>query len=69
MGKRGVFNLKAITGVLAAVFFLTGFLFVDRGNISGNTIIGSYFSFNPISFIGLVLVGLGIVLAFYSVKR
>jgi len=69
MDKKGLVQVKAITSILAAVSFLTGFLLIDRGGISGNVIVGSQSTMSPISIAGLVLVLLSIVLAAYSLKK
>jgi hypothetical protein len=70
MGKKGFLNPRAVSGVIAAVFFFTGFLFVDRGSISGNAIItGNAAAFNPVSFVGLLLIFVAMILGFYSIRR
>ncbi len=69
MDKKGAFRLKAITGIIAAVAFLTGFLLIDRGGISGNTVVTSEPTISAISVMGLIFVFLSVILAAYSIKR
>jgi len=68
MEKKGLARSKGITGILAVIMFLTGFLFVDRGGFTGNAVLNGQPSFNPIALIGLLLVLCSAVLAVYAVK-
>jgi len=69
MNKKGLRSIKALSASLAIVVFLTGFLLIDRGSISGNVIVTSGSSVNKISIIGLFLVFLSAILAAYGLKR
>jgi len=63
------FKEKKVTAIFAAVAFFTGFLFVDRGSISGNIILDGSYSFNIVSLIGLLLVLCSAVLAAYTIRK
>ena len=69
MNKKGLSGIKAITAIISAVVFLTGFLFIDRGSISGNTIVTSEPALSSISMIGLLFVLVAVILAAYSIKK
>ena len=60
---------KKITATLAVVVFFAGFLFVDRGSISGNVIVDNTPSFNTISLIGILLVLCSVILAAYTIRK
>ena len=63
------FKEKKVTAMFAVVAFFSGFLFVDRGSISGNVIVDNTPTFNIISMIGLLLVLCSAILVFYTVKK
>ena len=68
MTKIRWFNLKKIAGVFAAVFFVTGFLFLDKG-VTGNIILNNGYSFDPVSFVGLLFILCSAILAIYALKK
>ena len=64
------FKNKGVTAIFAVVAFFVGFLFVDRGSISGNIILGeSNYSVSIISMIGLLLVLCSAILAAYTIRK
>lgn len=67
--KNSWFKGKKVTATLAVVVFFAGFLFVDRGSISGNVIVNNTPSFNTISLIGLLLVLCSAILAAYTIRK
>ena len=68
MNKKG-FSAKAASLMFAAVAFLTGFLLIDRGSVSGNVIVRSGSSIGTISIIGLLLIFGAVALAARGMKR
>ena len=68
MKKRKLFKTKGVAAVFAAVAFVAGFLFLDKGT-TGNVILDNSPSFNAISLIGLLLVFCSAILAVYIIKK
>ncbi|MEK6840870.1 MAG: hypothetical protein AABX79_02865 [Nanoarchaeota archaeon] len=62
------FKEKGIFLILAVVAFFTGFLFVDRGGISGNTILDGSYPVSTVSMVGLVLVICSIILGAFAIR-
>lgn len=69
MNTKGAINTSKTALVLAAVFFLTGFLLIDRSSISGNAVVTSDVNMSPISLIGLALVFIAMGLGAYGIKK
>ena len=67
--KNSWFNGKKVAATFAVVAFFTGFLFVDRGSISGNVIVDGTPQFNVVSMIGLLLVLCSVILAAYTIRK
>lgn len=68
MGKVKKFRTKSIAAIFAAVTFVLGFLFLDKG-ITGNAILDYEYSVDVVSLIGLLLVLCSAVLAVYIIKK
>ena len=68
MGKVKWFKAKGIAAVFAAVTFVIGFLFLDKG-ITGNVILENKYPVDFISLIGLLLILCSAILAVYIIKR
>ncbi len=68
MAKENIFKTKKAATIFAIVALIGGFLFLSP-KITGNVVLENANSFNPLSLIGLVLVGCAIVLAAYSLKK
>jgi len=68
MGKKKWFKTKGIAAVFAAVAFVMGFLFLDKG-ITGNIILDNQHPVDFISLIGLLLVLCSAVLVIYIIKK
>lgn len=68
MNKKRSFNPKKLSFLFAAVAFITGFLLIDRGSISGN-VVGSNSPIGTISIIGLLLIASAIVLAAKGIRK
>ena len=68
MGKLKWFKTKRVAAVFAAVSFVIGFLFLDKG-ITGNVILDNKYPVDFISLIGLLLVLCSAILAVYIIKR
>ena len=69
MVENNWFKGKELTAMFAAVAFFTGFLFVDRGSISGNVIVDNAPSLNAVSLIGLLLVLCSTILTAYTIRK
>lgn len=69
MEKTSWFKEKKVTAVFAVVAFFAGFLFVDRGGISGNVILDGTQNFDIVSLIGLLLVFCSAILAAYAIRK
>ena len=69
MQKKGSSNIKTVSLLFSAVAFVTGFLLIDRGSISGNVIIGSGSTIGTISVVGLFFVLAAVFLAVYGIRR
>jgi hypothetical protein len=68
MKKVKWFKTKKVAAVFAAVSFVIGFLFLDKG-ITGNVILDNQYPVDFISLIGLLLVLCSAILAVYIIKR
>lgn len=68
MGKVKWFKAKGIAAVFAAVAFVIGFLFLDKG-ITGNVILDNQHPVDFVSIIGLLLVLCSAILAVYILKK
>ncbi|MBA7594181.1 hypothetical protein ES703_01120 [subsurface metagenome] len=68
MGKVKWFKAKSVAAVFAAVAFITGFLFLDKG-ITGNVILDNSYPIDFISLIGLLLILCSAILAVYILKK
>lgn len=68
MGKVKWFKTKRIAAVFAAVAFVIGFLFLDKG-ITGNIILDNKYPVDFISLIGLLLVLCSALLAVYLIRK
>ena len=69
MVENNWFKGKELTAMFAAVAFFTGFLFVDRGSISGNTVLNGDYSISAVSLIGLFLVICSVVLVAFALRN
>lgn len=58
---------RKVTTSFAIAAFLSGFIFLD-GSSTGNAVLSDGIKFNPVSFIGLILIFCSAILAFYSIK-
>ena len=67
--KNRWFKANKVTITFAIVAFFTGFLFVDRGSISGNVIVDNTPTFNIVSIVGLLLVFCSVILVVYTIKN
>jgi len=68
--KNNWFKEKKVTITFAAVAFFTGFLFVDRGSISGNVIVDNTpFLSSTVSLVGLLLVLCSAILVAYTIRK
>ncbi len=65
---KNSFSGKGIIAMLAAVAFFTGFLFIDRGGISGNAVLNGDYSVSAVSLIGLLLVICSVILAAFALR-
>ena len=63
------FRGKKVTAVFAAVAFFAGFLFVDRGSISGNVIVDNDSALSIVSIVGLLLVLCSAILTAYTIRK
>ena len=68
MKKVKWFKTKKVAAVFAAVSFVIGFLFLDKG-ITGNVILDNKYPVDFISLIGLLLVLCSAILAVYIIKK
>jgi hypothetical protein len=68
MGKVKWFKAKSIAAVFAAVAFVIGFLFLDKG-VTGNIILENKPPVDFVSLVGLFLVLCSAVLAVYIIKK
>ena len=68
MEKVKWFKTKSVAAVFAAVAFITGFLFLDKG-ITGNVILDNSYPIDFISLIGLLLILCSAILAVYILKK
>lgn len=68
MKKAKWFKTKSVAAVFAAVAFVTGFLFLNKGT-TGNVILDNSHPVDFISLIGLLLVLCSAILAVYIIKR
>jgi len=68
MEKLKWFKTKKIAAVFAAVAFVIGFLFLDKG-ITGNVILDNKYPVDVISLIGLLLILCSVILAVYLIKK
>ena len=68
MEKIKWFRAKSVAAVFAAVAFVIGFLFLDKG-ITGNVILDNQYPVDFISLIGLLLVLCSAVLVIYIIKK
>ena len=68
MGKLKWFKAKRVAAVFAAVSFVIGFLFLDKG-ITGNVILDNQYPVDFISLIGLLLILCSAILAVYLIKK
>jgi len=68
MKKVKNFRTKCVAAILAAVMFVVGFLFLDKG-ITGNVILDHKYSVNVVPLIGLLLVLCSAILAVYIIKK
>jgi len=66
--KNILLKRRKIVASFAMVALIGGFLFLSP-SITGGFILEKSDSFNPLSLIGLVLIGCAIVLAAYSLKK
>jgi hypothetical protein len=60
---------KKVSATFAAVAFFAGFLFVDRGSISGNVILDGSYSVSAVSVIGLLLILCSAILTAYIIRK
>ena len=63
------FREKKVTAIFAAVAFFAGFLFVDRGSISGNVIVDNDSALSIVSIVGLLLVLCSAILTAYTIRK
>ena len=68
MKKENLFKTRKTVTIFAITALIGGFLFLSP-SITGGFILESSDSFNPLSIIGLLLIGCAIVLAAYSLKK
>jgi len=68
MKKVKWFKTKKVAAVFAAVSFVIGFLFLDKG-ITGNVILDNQYPVDFISLIGLLLILCSAILAVYIIKK
>jgi len=68
MKKVKWFKTKKVAAVFAAVSFVIGFLFLDKG-ITGNVILDNSYPVDFISLIGLLLILCSAILAVYIIKK
>jgi hypothetical protein len=59
---------RKITGVLAAITFIVGFLLLDN-SVTGNVILDQGSSFNILSLVGLLFLFCSAILTIYTVKK
>jgi len=69
MGKKGSFGARTASWLFAVVAFVTGFLLIDRGSISGNVVVTSEPSVGAVSVIGLLLVLVAAALTAYGLRK
>lgn len=68
MIKQSWFKRHKIAGVLAGVFFIVGFLFIDK-SVTGNVVLEQGYYINPISLVGLLFIFCSAVLTLHAIKR
>ncbi len=68
MEKKSFLKKKKITAVISIFSLIAGFMFLNQ-DITGNVILESNPSFNPLTLIGLLLVFCSAILALYSIKK
>ncbi|HUW44099.1 MAG TPA: hypothetical protein VMV95_04025 [Bacillota bacterium] len=68
MKKVKWFKTKSVAAVFAAVAFVVGFLFIDKG-ITGNVILDNKYPIDVMSLIGVLLVFCSAILAVYIIKK
>jgi len=68
MKKENLFKTRKTATIFAIIALIGGFLFLSP-SITGGFILKSSNSFNPLSLVGLLLIGCAIVLAAYSIKK
>lgn len=66
--EKNFFKDKRVIGVLAAIAFISGFLFTDK-KLTGNVITDSSTNSGTIPLIGLGLLACAVVLTLYIVKQ
>ena len=67
--KKSWLKEKKVTAAFAIVAFFSGFLFVDRGGISGNVVLGGNYPVSAVSIIGLLLILCSAILAAYTIRN
>lgn len=67
MGENWLKRRKVTAG-FATLSLISGFLFLNK-NITGNAVLSDKYAFNPLSFVGLLLILCSVVLAGYSMKK
>ena len=68
MKKENILKTKKISTIFGIIALIGGFLFLSP-SMTGRFILESVDSFNPLSLIGLLLIGCAIVLAAYAIKK
>jgi len=66
--QENFFKRKKVTAAISAFALLSGFIFLNQ-SVTGNVVLDNSSGFNPISFIGLLLVFLAVILALYTIKK
>jgi len=65
--QENFFKRKKVTATISALALISGFVFLNQ-SVTGNVVLSNPQEFNPISFVGLLLVFLAVVLAAYTIK-
>lgn len=66
--QENFFKRKKVTAAISAFALISGFVFLNQG-ITGNVVLDNSQGFNPIPFIGLLLVFCSAILALYTIRR
>ena len=60
---------KKVTGILALISLIGGFLFMKNGGVTGNVVVNQYHPISVLSIIGMGLILCSVILALYTFNK